>query len=231
MTDDGQPVLIADLFPHDDLISQWVFQLTAVTADLVIADTLLHEALSTDASSAHTGYHYRQVLARLYEARRPIITFEAEQEIQDWARSLADTSEPLELLRGAYLPAGKSVVDQAYGLARHRTVHHAWVGSDELAEILRVAADQQAWCVMDHDNLQMHYEWPEAAVTATLAGDLGADDDLVAFANRAVFAQGLLEAFMGLSLTALAHHTGRVGVDARRFTKQVGTPRGPGTAG
>jgi hypothetical protein len=77
----SRPVTVGELFDPESLVAQWVFQTTAVVADLSNADKLLHDALDADAGNPLIGYHYRQLLARVYEGKRPVHSLDAHPEL------------------------------------------------------------------------------------------------------------------------------------------------------
>jgi hypothetical protein len=219
--DDGPSIPARELFEPDDVIAQWVFQMCAVTEDLSVADALLYDALTRDDRASLIGYHYRQVRARLYEAKRPIITLDQREDIRAWVDSLPDIDAPLGTLRAAYLPADASVVDRLYELARHRTVHFSWVNGDELRDTLAAASDTQCWVTLNHDDGTAHFDFAEAVMTAALAGDLAHDDDLADFTERARLAKAIVLAFGEVSLAALGHYCDARGIDTRRFVRQI----------
>jgi hypothetical protein len=133
---------LKELFPATDVVSQWVFQVTAVAMDLRFGDELLADAVQTEARRARRNWLFRQQVVRIYEARRPIVSLETQTAVQDWlAAHDAPFEERLDVLRAAYLPVGSSRVEQLYSRIRHRAVHYTWVGSDEFAELLASAED------------------------------------------------------------------------------------------
>src|SRR5438270_12388624 len=99
-----EDVLVADLFDPDDLVSQWVFAITATVEDLSIAESLFKNALDNDAAALLTGYHYRQLIARLYEAERVVLAIDQHQDVRDFVSEQADAQPAIEFLRDAYLP-------------------------------------------------------------------------------------------------------------------------------
>jgi hypothetical protein len=196
-------------------------------ADLSIADKLLHDALDADAGPAHTGYQYRQLLARLFEARPPVVTLDCNPEIRSWVESLDGIDESLRILRGPFLPVGSSPVDDAYGDVRNRSVHHSWVGSPELAEMLTLARDEEAWIVLDHEQERLQFEWPETVVMTALFGDLRDSVRLKVFLDRVQLAKTVLKALMNFGNVAIPEHASRVHVDPSRYVRRV--RRGPST--
>jgi hypothetical protein len=76
------PVTVRELFPADDLVARRVFSLSAVLEDLAMAEVPLGEALQSDQGSHSSGYHYRHLIARLYEAERPIVAVSKREELR-----------------------------------------------------------------------------------------------------------------------------------------------------
>ena len=219
----SNPVTIGELFPSDDLIGQWVFQMTAVVAGLSITDALLHDALDTDAGAVHSGYHYRQLVTRLYEAKRPVISVAEIPAIRDWTAGIPGLAAGLGVLSDAYLPGGDSKVDEAYALMRHQSVHHSSIGSAEFAANLAAAADEEAWIHVDHDKTALDYEWPEVVLMRALLGDLSVTANVDAFKERIRFATQVAHAHMSVTRLAVEEHASRMGVDPARYHRFTGT--------
>jgi hypothetical protein len=230
---DPPGVTIAELFDSESLIAQWVFQMTGVVVDLSNADKLLHDALDAGGPPALIGYSYRQLLFRLYECERPVLTLDTSQEVGAWVENLEGATAPLAVLKAHYLPPNGSRVHELYAMIRHRSVHQSWVGSPELKDTIAAAGDEEAWLVVDHDASTMDYEWPEAALLRALFGDLEQDGPRRALAKSAGVAQSLARAFMDLTVIAVMTHAEAVGIAPTRFIRQVGsvpTPPHPPTA-
>jgi hypothetical protein len=101
-------------------------------------------------------------------------------------------------------------------VARRRThLQAVMVGQTDLG-------DEAVELLINCDNHTFQIEWPEAAMAAVVSGDLGDGEQLAMFVSAAVLAQGLLAAFTGASLAALATAFERVRIDPGRFARQVG---------
>jgi len=217
-----EPLRIRDLFDPESVISQWVFALSTAVTDLATAESVFQDALHGDGPAAHTGYHYRQLIARLYEAERVVVAIDSHDEVRDFIAQQPPAEPAVEFLRGAYLPIDSSKVRETFGYARHRTVHHAHVGSAELRDSLADAHDQLARILVDTQRERLYYEWPEAVVSHVLTReDITTDEGLAAYAARVRFAQDIVAHFGNL-LTAVMHpYAERVGVDIDRLYHDV----------
>src|SRR5688572_17269466 len=97
---------IGDLFDPDDVVSHWVFALSAAVTDIGIAEAVFADSLGDEVPASRTGYHYRQLIARLYEAERVVIAFDEHEEVRQFVTPLPYANEAIDFLRQAYLPAG-----------------------------------------------------------------------------------------------------------------------------
>jgi hypothetical protein len=217
------PVTVGELFPADDLIAQWVFSLSAVAEDLSITEAAFQQVLHGGAEPLWTGYHYRQVIARLYEAERPIITARQREDVCEFLVGIAATREHIDYLADHYVaPEGEtSKVRAMFGGTRHRTVHHSWVGSAELRDALEVAADEDARILVNHEARCLHHEWPEAVALRSLLGDLTDPTVNAAFRERVVLVQEILRHLVALTKTVLVEHVRRRGVDPAQLIVDV----------
>jgi hypothetical protein len=218
------PVTVGELFPADDLVARWVFSLSAVLEDLAMAEEPLGEALERERGSLSSGYHYRHLIARLYEAERPIIAALEHVEVRDFLDGIADAQEPLAYLTEHYkpLPDGKDYkVRHTFGGTRHRAVHHSWPASAELRQALQDAADEGARILVNLDGRWVHHDWPEAVAARTLVGDLSDPAVNAAFVERLRFAQEVLRELVALFMAVLGPHLARVRVDPRRLVHHV----------
>jgi hypothetical protein len=217
------PPTVAELFPAGDLVAQWVFSLSAVAEDLSITEAAFQDVLHGDGAPLWTGYHYRQLIARLYEAERPIITARQREDVCSFLAAIPEAAEHLDYLADHYVaPEGEqSKVRATFGGMRHRTVHHSRVGSKELREALEVAADEDARILVNHEKGWLHHEWPEAVAVRSLLGDLTTPEARAAFVERAKLAQEILRRLVALVKVVLAEHVRRRGVDPVRLIVEV----------
>jgi hypothetical protein len=225
------PVTIGQLFPADDLVAQWVFALSAVVEDLAVADTQLHRALRDESNGAST-FHYRVLVSRVFEARRVVIVAEEHRPIQDFLRESPKANAEFSVLRRLYVPrdGAASRVDALYALVRHRTVHHAFPGSDELRDALEASSDLEAFYVLDHDEGTSHFVWAELVAISWLFGRTD-DPANVTRAREAVqLARKIVVSFTTMLRWVVEAHCARRGVKHEQLIRHCGQPPAP-TAG
>jgi hypothetical protein len=221
---DARPVTVGDLFRPEDEIGQWVFALSAATEDLALAESAFRRELDADAEPQVVGYYYRHLVARIYEAERPILALDQHPKARAFAGSLSDAQDALSFLRSAYIATsgGRSRVRDTFGDVRHLSVHHSWVGSDELREALRLGADEEARIIVNRGNETLRHEWPEAVVGRYLLGDLTDDARREELRAEGRFAQEILQSFARLLMRGLNAYLARVGIDGRQLVREVG---------
>jgi hypothetical protein len=205
---------VRKLFPADDLVAQWVFALTATAQDLAAAERAFRDALD-EGVAFRSNYLYRQLVARIYEAERVVIAIEQHEAVGVFLAGLPESESHVAVLREAYLPHDESRVRAVYGEMRHRTVHHSPVGSEELRDALREAGEEEVRLLVDYDEKQAFYEWPEAVASRVLVGDISKPEVREAYKDAMRFAQQLAGAFARLVGIALPRHCERRGVDMR----------------
>jgi hypothetical protein len=217
------PATVGELFPADDLVAQWVFSLSAVAEDLAITEAAFGDVLPGDGAPLRTGDHYRQVIARLYEAERPIISARRRDDVRALLAEILDAAEHIDYVADPYVaPEGQlSKVRTTFGGMRHRTVHHSWVGSVELREALEVAAGEDARILINRNERWLHHEWPEAVALRSLLGDLTTPEANTAFRERLRLVQELLGHLVALVKVVIAEHVSRRGVDPSRLIVEV----------
>ena len=214
---------IGELFPADDLVTQWVFSLSAVVEDLSITEAAFQDVLHGGAGPLWTGYHYRQVIVRLYEAERPIRTARERADVGAFVAKIATAGEHLDYLADYYVaPEGQqSKVRAIFGGIRHRTVHHSSVGSPELAEALAAAADENARILVNRTRGWLHHEWPETVALRSLLGDLTQPGPRAVFVERVELVQDILGRLVALTKVVVVEHVRGRGVDPARLIVEV----------
>ena len=224
-----KPVTVGELFPPDDPVAQWVFSLSAVAEDLSITESAFQEVLHGDRGPLWTGYHFRQVIARLYEAERPIVSAREREDVTALLARLPAAAEHMGFLADHYIGhAGEpSKVRVTFGGMRHRTVHHSWVGSAELRDALELAADQEARILVNREQKWLHHEWPEVVALRALLGDLNDPETRALFVEQAKLAQEILRHLVALVKIVLDEHVRRRGVDPGRLIFDVATDVSP----
>jgi hypothetical protein len=223
MTMSRAPVTVGELFPAEDLIAQWVFSLTAVAEDLAITEAAFQRVLQADRGPLWSGYHYRQVVARLYEAERPVIAAVDRDDIRDFIAGIPGATEHIGYLADQYVaPEGRmSKVRASFGGMRHRTVHHSWVGSDELRQALETAANENARILINRNDRWLHHEWPEAVAIRSMLGDLSQPAARDAFAERVDQAKTILHHLVALVKLVVAQHVRRRGINPEHLIVDV----------
>ena len=124
-----EPVTVGELFPADDLVAQWVFSLSAVAEDLSITEAAFQEVLHGNRGALWTGYHFRQVIARLYEAERPIVSAHQREDVKRFLASVPDAAEHLDFL---------------VGYCKEEWLHHEWPEAVALRALLGDLDDRDA---------------------------------------------------------------------------------------
>jgi len=216
-------VTVGELFPADDLVAQWVFSLSAVAEDLAITEAAFQDVLHGDGAPLWIGYHYRQVIARLYEAERPIINARQRDDVRAFLAEIPDAAEHVDYLADHYVASEGQIskVRATFGGMRHRTVHHSWVGSVELREALEVAAGEDARILVNRSERWLHHEWPEAVALRSLLGDLTTPEANTALRERLKVVQEILGHLVALVKVVIAVHVSRRGVDPSRLIVEV----------
>lgn len=216
---------IGELFPADDPISRWVFTVTAAAYDIATAETTFRDALDQPIRSprdfTRTGYRFRQLVARIFEARRPIKTADESATVAAFLGSVPDAETARAYLASVYLPIGSSAVDDQLSAARNRTVHLAWADSDELTEALERSAAAEARALVDHEAGTLSYEWPEAIAMRWVAGETNTPEGANRFVSRVDLARRIVRAYGELATPVLAMQCERRGVDRRRLYFEV----------
>src|SRR2546423_922719 len=132
------PIRMDAFFPADDPVAQWVFSLSLVANDLMVLEGPMKKSAEDDDIRAMIAV-YRQMVIRLYEARRLILAIDKFQEIADFL-GLEKQPKLLMRLRDVYTPKpgeARSQIELLYGELRHKSVHYPWVGKDEIRDVLR----------------------------------------------------------------------------------------------
>lgn len=218
-TSEPPALTIGRVFPDDDIVSRWVFSLSAAVEDLTLAEQPFVETLEapTDPFTVvRTGFRYRQLIARIYEAERPVRAVETLPDVKAFLDTVADAAEPLAALNLFYLPwsdSEPSPVRRLFGGTRHLTVHHSWPGSDELADALRAARDLEARVIVDQSEERMTYEWAELVALRTMVGDTHSSEASTDLRAKIVVAQDILGHFASLLSAVLPAHCRRLGID------------------
>jgi len=144
------------------------------------------------------SYYFRQLLARVFEARRPVVAATNQADIAHFVAATQGTSEPLDYLADVYIAGpgdARSKVEDQLDDPRNITVHHAWPDSDELRAALQRAAYVPARVLVDRQASTLHYEWPEMVATRMVAGATNTPAGLQRFQARVAMTHDIVQAY------------------------------------
>jgi hypothetical protein len=157
---------------------------------------------------------YRQMVTRLYEARRLVVAMEMYPEISEFL-GVEKKTALLERLRQAYIRPSEdepSHVERLYGDLRHKTVHYPWVGKPEIRDVLRQLGHVPTQLKMEGGELRG--EW--TALTAAL-WTLGVQPDSIEwiadFEPRRVILMNTVATWLMLWPVTLLLYAKRQGVE------------------
>jgi len=220
-------VTIGDLFPSDDGVARWCFAVTAAAEDLSRAEIPFRDAverLLRPDNFLRLSYSFRQLLARVFEARRPVVAASNQADVGHFVAATRGTSEPLGYLTDVYIagPGEKrSKVEDQLGDPRNITVHHAWPESDELRAALQRVAYLPARVLVDRRVGTLHYEWPEMVASRLVAGATNTPAGLERFQARVAMTHDIVQAYGGLCRAVLDTQCARVGIDPADLLLEV----------
>lgn len=220
---------IGELFPDGDLIGQWVFSVTALSDDLMHLVPLVTEAL-TRGDMRSMLFHQRQLVTRIFEARRLVMATVDMPEIADFAEGLLALRGMVDL-RTMYIrsqPQERSVVEDLYEDMRHRTVHYMRVGSDELRDALwnHSGAPAEVELTESNGRSKAWFQWVSVIQSADLLGDIGRSDALELMTRRIETATHIATTWLFIAPLALATHVHRLGLDFERLRRAKDQPTG-----
>jgi hypothetical protein len=210
----AEQATIGELFPHDDLIGQWVFSLSVLTDDLQLLFIEQKEALAAQPELRKSLFLQRILIVRLYEARRLVLVTESHREIRDF---IGANNEFFERLRTYYLPPEASPVDKLYAVLRHQSVHYMWPGSDELATTLRGAAWLPARTRVLKSPTEVEIEWVQAVAGLGTLGEISAGGWKPRYEERARLSAAIQQSWIMLYAVMIAVYAHRRGIPLERF--------------
>ncbi len=211
---------VGELFPADDVLAQWVFSLTALAEDLT-AVTAIGRRVSADEPDIRIGLLYmRQMVTRLYEARRLIEVADQQPAVSHFITRLGgEENSWMAFLKQIYghNHGKRSVVDELFEELRHATVHYSWVGSNELRDYLREIGWMPARLVVKSDPARLDYQWAQAASAWQLFNAKTGPDWHEEYKRRQELAGNIASAWMMLSPVALFSYVRDRGIDLERL--------------
>ena len=170
------------------------------------------------------GLYFRQLLARVFEARRPVVATTNQADVAQFVTATRGTSEPLDYLADVYIAGpgeARSKVDDQLGDPRNITVHHAWPESDELRAALQRVAYLPARVLVGRRASTLHYEWPEMVASRLVAGATDTPTGLHRFQDRVAMTRDIVQAYGRLCRAILDAQCARAGIDPADLVVEV----------
>jgi len=214
---------VGELFPYGDVVAQWVFSVTVLAEDISVLVLPLRQA-QKEKDFRSSLFFYRQLIARLYEARRIATTARATSEIAvfvgDLLRRPPGGGIDLEQVYRRDSKAKSSRVERLYAEVRHRTVHYLEPGSDELADALwdHSGYPAQIAFVNDEEGQPLPwFQWVHAVTATDLWGDVQSTDFLKLMKERSELAAQITMSWSVVAGVAVVLHAHRLGIDSSRL--------------
>jgi hypothetical protein len=213
---------IGELFPDGDAAAAWVFALTVLAEDISVLLGLLSRARERE-DLRESLVLYRQLVTRLYEARRVATTARTVPEIASFVGDLlrrAPAGIDLEEVYRRDPETNESTVEHLYGELRHRTVHYFKPGSQELADVLWNHSGYPAQLEIAKDDRgrpTVWFQWVHAVTAMDLFGDV-TDTGFLKFMNeRSQLLTAIAMSWLTVAATAVMLHVHRLGIDSSRL--------------
>ena len=222
---------IGELFPDGDAAAQWVFSLTALAEDISVLLKSLSQAREDD-DLRGSLFFYRQLVTRLYEARRLATTARTVPEIASFVGELLQRPPGGVDLEEVYRrdPETKSsTVERLYEELRHRTVHYLEPGSGELADALWNHSGYPAqieFATDDRGRPTVWFQWVQAVTAADVMGDVREATFPKSMNERSDLLTGIAMSWMTVAGLAVALHVHRLGIDSSRLGQLPEPPAG-----
>jgi hypothetical protein len=222
---------IGELFPDGDAAAQWVFSLTALVEDISVLAKPLRRAQQEEDLRASL-FFYRQLVTRLYEARRIATTARRVPEIAAFVGDLLRRPPGGFDLEQVYRrdPETKpSRVEQLYAELRHRTVHFFEPASEELADVLWNHSGYPAQIEFARDERgqkTLWFQWVQAVTAADVYGDVRDADFVKSMNERSQLVAAIVTSWTMVAGVAVALHVRRLGIDSSRLGQVPEQPSG-----
>jgi hypothetical protein len=222
---------VGELFPDGDAAAQWVFSLTALTEDIGVLMKALSQAREDEDLRALL-FFYRQLVTRLYEARRLATTARTVPEIASFVGDLLRRPPGGVDLEEVYRrdPETKSsTVERLYAELRHRTVHYLQPASNELADVLWNHSGYPAqveFAKDDRGRPKVWFQWVHAVTAADVYGDVRDPAFLKSMNERSELIAAIAMSWTMVTGVALALHIHRLGMDSSRLGQLPEPPSG-----
>jgi len=218
---------IGELFPDGDLVGQWVFSVTALSDDLMHLLPLVTEALRRGDLRSML-FHHRQLVTRVFEARRLVMATVDVPEIAAFAEGLLALRGMVDL-RAVYVRKhsdDRSVVEDLYEDIRHRAVHYMRVGSAELRDALwnHSGAPAEVDLTESGGRSRVWFQWVSVIQSTDLFGEIGQGDVLDLLTRRTQAAIHIGSMWLFIAPLALATHMHRLGLDFEHLRRARDAP-------
>jgi hypothetical protein len=215
-------LVVGELFPDGDVVAQWVFSLTALVEDLSVLTRALKRAREEEDLRAFL-FGYRQLVTRLYEARRLATAARTVPAIAAFIGDLLRRPPGGIDLERAYLrdPETKeSTVEHLYAGLRHRTVHYLQPGSQELADMLWEHSGYPAQIAIESNDggqRSIWFQWIHAVTASDVFGDVHEVDFLENMNKRSEYAGAIAMSWIAAAAVTVILHIHRLGIDSSRL--------------
>jgi hypothetical protein len=223
---------IGELFPDGDAAAQWVFSVTVLVEDISMLIGPLNQAREDDDIRASL-FFYRQLVTRLYEARRLATTARTVPEIASFVGDLLRRPPgglDLEEVYRRDPGTEPSTVERLYGELRHRTVHYLTPGSKELTDVLWNHSGYPARVEVGKDDRgqpTVWFQWVQAVTAADVFGDLGDTAFLKSMNERSELLAAIAMSWVMIAAVAVPLHAHRLGIDSSRLAQMPEPWSGP----
>jgi hypothetical protein len=212
---------VGELFPARDIIAEWVFSVTALIEDIQVGVGPSKEAMEVGDLRAMMFWH-RQLVTRLYEARRLVTIVRRNAAVKAFAESLLSLPSLIDV-NTAYTRPSKGVpspVEKLYSDVRHRTVHYSHVGQAELQAILSDHANYPAQMTIDRREdgaFDVQFQWVQAVRGRDVFGDVREDDFLTRLKKRGEMTGAITGAWIMAASLAVILNARRLNIDTERL--------------
>jgi hypothetical protein len=218
---------VGELFPDGDVVGQWVFSVTALAEDIRVLIGPLREAMDEGDLRASLFY-YRQLVARLYEARRLVSAAHDIPEVTSFLGDLLQAPPGGLDLNGIYRRESKdapSRVEQLYGELRHRTVHYMRVGGQELRDALWSHSGYPARLEVEtvRGRPEPWFQWVHAVTASDVFGDVANPSFLSDMRERSEFVGKIAGSWLMVAPLALILQAKRLGIPTSQLGELPGS--------
>jgi hypothetical protein len=222
----SEPVELHQLFRADDRIDRFVFLIYETVADLGTMESRVKNNLYVEGTSiAQTLYPQRHLSARVEDSWRVVAAIRDHEDVAEFVAEAGARGEANWLMGKLTKPRGggnnvKTPVQRLLQADRQRTIHLASVDDKAFRGTLESAADEVVQIGVYADRRII--EFPEAAITRAIFGDLSWETGRKALKERADLIECVLLKFrtmaekcLDLQLRRRGHTLDQIFVDRR----------------